>query len=85
MIYGSWESGIQPDVAAIMSGLSEEEAKTVSAVFCINDQYGDSEAAANELILSIKKEKIELMLAGETNPAKIKELIIMRDKLGRNE
>ena len=30
-----------------------------------------------------KKEKIEQELAGETNPAKIVELIKMRDKLGR--
>ena len=84
-IYMSWEAGVVPDAAAIMTRLGEEEARLVSQVFCTNELYSDNEVAAKELIMSIKKEKIELMLAGETNPAKIKELILMRDKIGRNE
>lgn len=84
LIYAAWECDSAPDAAAIVNMLSEEDTMAASKVFCIDDQYSDSENAAAELITSIKKDKIELLLAGETNPAKIVELIKMRDKLGRN-
>ncbi|MBS7298406.1 MAG: DNA primase [Eubacteriales bacterium] len=82
-IYNSFENGATPDSTAIMNKVDEDELQTVSKVFCLDEQYQDSDNAAMELINTIKKEKIEQMLEGETNPAKIVELIKMRDKLGR--
>lgn len=82
-IYDSWESGKEPEPAIIANHLSEEEEIVAAKVFCIADQYTDNENAVDELIVSIKKGKIELLLEGETNPAKIMELIKMRDNLGR--
>ena len=84
LIYESWNKGEEPDSVAIMSRLNEEELSAASKVFCIHDQYADSAHAADELISSIKRDKIELMLEGETDPAKIMELIKKRDELGRN-
>lgn len=82
-IYEKWEQDEQPDAGTLINTMPPEEAETASQILCIDDQYDSKENAAEELILSIKKDKIELLLAGETNPAKIAELIKMRDKLGR--
>ncbi len=82
-IYNSFENDKIPEFNTIASNFDEEEIVTVSKVFCLDEQYVDAENAARELIITIKKEKIEQLLTGETNPAKIAELIKMRDKLGR--
>ena len=82
-IYSSFENGATPEFSGIMNTLSEEEMPVASKVFCLDEEYGDAEHAAKELIITIKREKIEQELAGETNPARIVELIKMRDKLGR--
>ena len=84
-IYKAFENGEMPDSAAIINRLDDEEIQTASKVFCLDEQYQDAENAAEELITTIKKEKLEQMLTGETNPAKIAELIKMRDKLGRRK
>ena len=83
LIYSRWEAGAEPEPALLMNELSDDEMPVASRVFCIDDQYSDRENAADELIANIKKEKIELMLEGETNPVKILELIKLRDELGR--
>ncbi len=82
-IYQAFDKGTPPDSSAIINKLEEEEIQTASKVFCLDEQYSDSENAARELIKTIKREKIEQLLEGETNPAKIAQLIKMRDKLGR--
>lgn len=84
IIYESRQRGEEPEPSAIMNSLTAEEAAQASKIFCIDDSYSDNENAARELIVTIKKEKIGQMLAGETDPAKIVELIKMRDKLGRS-
>ncbi len=82
-IYNAYEEGKTPDPNAIINKLEKDEIATASKVFCLDEQYEDAENAAAELIITIKKEKLEQLLIGETNPAKIAELIKMRDKLGR--
>ncbi|MEE0943944.1 MAG: DNA primase [Clostridia bacterium] len=84
LIYTSFEKGNLPDSSAIINKLEENEIIVASKVFCLDEQYQDAENAALELIRTIKKEKIEQLLEGEKDPAKILELIRMRDKLGRN-
>lgn len=83
LIYSRWENGHEPEPALLMNELNEEEMQVASKVFCIDDQYSDSENAADELIANIKKEKIELLLEGENDPVRIMELIKLRDELGR--
>lgn len=83
IIYDACENETVPDFTDISGKLSEEEIPLASRVFCIDEQYADSENAAAELIKTVKKEKIEQELAGETNLAKIAELVKMRDELGR--
>lgn len=84
IIYDYRARGEEPEPTAVLNSLTAEEAAQASKIFCIDDSYSDSENAAKELIVTIKKEKIGQQLVGETNPAKIVELIKMRDKLGRN-
>ncbi len=82
-IYTAFENGELPDSNAIINSLAEDEVKVASKLFCIEEQYENPENAASELIRTIKTEKLDELLMGETNPAKIAELIKMRDKLGR--
>lgn len=84
-IYTAYENDSSPDSSAIINKLEEDEIAVASKIFCLDEQYHDAENAASELISTIKKQKIEQLLEGETNPAKIVELIKMRDKLGRKE
>ena len=84
LIYTAFEEGNSPDSSAIINKLEEDEINIASKVFCLDEQYQDAENAATELIRTIKKERIEQQLEGENDPAKIVELIKMRDKLGRN-
>ncbi|MBQ8636859.1 MAG: DNA primase [Clostridia bacterium] len=83
-IYTAFENGAEPDSSRIINMLDDDEVPVASKVFCLNEQYSNAENAALELVKTIKREKIEQQLEGETNPAKIVELIKQRDKLGRN-
>lgn len=82
-IYTEWEQGREPDFTFITDGLDAEEISAASKMFCIDDRFEDNERAVDELILTIRRESIEQMLMGETNPVKIQELIKQRDELGR--
>lgn len=83
-ICSAYDNGDSPDAASILNKMEEDEIPTASKVFCLDEQYNDAENAALELIKTIKEEKIKQQLEGETDPAKIRELIQMLDKLGRN-
>ncbi len=83
LIYLTYDAGGEIDFNKIIQSLEEDEIPSASKIFCISEEYSNDENAAMELIVNIKKTRIEQMLTGETNPAKIMELIKMRDKLGR--
>ena len=83
LIYATFDAGSEIDFNRIILSLEEDEIPSASKIFCISEEYSNDENAAMELIVNIKKARIEQMLTGETNPAKIMELIKMRDELGR--
>ena len=47
-VFAAWESGIAPDAAAIVSGLSEEEQPVTSGIFSAVEKTGGGSQAADE-------------------------------------
>lgn len=75
LIYESWESGHEPEPAKLLIKFSGEEVKEVSGIFYNMELYDDEEKTVEELINTIKKEKIQMQIAKEKEPMKIRELL----------
>ena len=72
-----------PDPSLILTEFDGAEAQAVGTVFYNNEVYSDEEKAIDDLILDMKKTKINEELARTTDPVRLKELIENLRNLGR--
>lgn len=84
-VYQCAEEGRQVEPALILNRFFGDEVEEASAVFYNMEIYSNDEETLEELLKNIKLEKIQMQMRTEKNPQKLKELIEMQMKLGRNE
>ena len=87
-IYDCYENGAQPDEAMILNNFTADEAEAdeASAVFYNMEVYTNDADAVRDLIYTIRLERLRLMIAGETDPARLGELFKQQQELleGKN-
>ena len=87
-IYDCYENGVQPDEAMILNEFSSAETETdeASAVFYNMEVYSNDESTLKDLIYTIRLEKLQMMINGENDPARLGELFKQKQELleGKN-
>ena len=73
-----------PDPSLILTEFEGPEAQAAGAVFYNNEVYADEEKAIDDLIIDMRKTKINEEMGRTTDPVRLKELIEVLRKLGRN-
>lgn len=82
LIYSQWQSGHEPEPAKLLLNFTGEQIKDVSAVFYNMEIYDNEEQTVTELIGTIKKEKLQILISNEKDPTKLRELLQQLTKLG---
>lgn len=73
--YSLWESDTQPNAGILLSEFSSDEANYVTDILMDHSVYDDVQTATEDLISSIKLERIESLLKTEKNPEVLLELL----------
>ena len=79
-IYDSFENGETPEPAMILNDFSENELASASEVFYNLEVYDGDTETVNELLYTIRLEKLDLQIKNETNPARLSELFKERER-----
>lgn len=80
-IYEAFEEDKMPDEAMILNDFEGEDANEASAVFYNLEIYSGDEAAVNDLIYTIKLEKLQLQINNEKDLEKLDGLFKVRQEL----
>ncbi len=78
------ETGKTPEPSVILTEFDGPDAQAVGAVFYNNEVYADDEKAIDDLILDMRRTKINAEMERTTDPIRLKELIENLRTLGRN-
>lgn len=84
MISENHRRGKISDPAVIVSEFTGAEAEIVASIFYNNEIYSDNEAAIDDLIIDIKKSKINNEIKETADPLRLKELFEELQRLGRS-
>lgn len=74
-IYENYKKDIVSEPAMLLNMFDEENAKKASEVFYNMEIYEDDEKTFEDLIMTIKKERIKKQIMEEKNPEKLRELL----------
>lgn len=83
LCYEAYSGGV-PDMAKIVMQFEGKAASYVTKVLMDKSVYDDEVAAAKDLILSIKQEKIKKLISEEKDPAALMELLKIQAALKNN-
>lgn len=83
MIYETADGGKPLEPSVMITAFEGDEAQIAASVFYNNEVYSDEEKAIKELIIDLKKSRINREMQKTKDPAKLKELIEELQKLGR--
>lgn len=84
MISQNYNQGKPSEPAVMVSGFSDGEADIVSGIFYNHEVYSDNERALEDLIIDIKKSKINKEIKQTADPLKLKGLFEELQRLGRS-
>ena len=82
-IYENCKNGIESEPALLLNLFDSENVKKASEVFYNMEVYENNEKTFNDLIYTIKIEKIKKQIREEKNPEKLKELLAEQAKLSK--
>ena len=83
MIFEAKESGKLPEPSVIINAFDGGDAQIAARIFYNNEIYSDEEKSINDLIIDLKKSKINKEINSTKDPVRLKELIEELTKLGR--
>lgn len=76
IIKNAYNSDQIPNTAAITTVFNGDEASYIAGLLCTDIQYENPLSAADDLINTMFTEKIKMQIARETDPKKLKELLL---------
>lgn len=79
--YDTWDSGIAPDTARIVSSFESSLSGYVTQVLMDKSVYDDEVSAAMDLLITIKQEKIKKQISEESDPAVLMKLLKLQADL----
>lgn len=82
-IYKNCTLGIASEPAMLLNMFDNDDLKTASEVFYNMEVYEDNEKTLDDLIISIKKEKIKKQILSEKDPEKLKKLLYEQNALSK--
>lgn len=82
-IYENFSDGVISEPAVLVSMFENENIKTASEVFYNMEVYEDNDKTFDDLVISIKKEKIKKQILEEKNPERLKELLSEQARLAK--
>jgi DNA primase len=80
-IYDSYNAELSPDPAMILNDFSGDDVSEASEVFYNLEVYSGDEATVNELLYTIKLEKLNIRINSETNVSVLTELFHEREEM----
>jgi len=83
MIFEAGENGKLPEPSVIITAFDGGDAQIAGRSFYNNEIYSDEEKSINDLIIDLKKSKINKEIKNTKDPVRLKELIAELTKLGR--
>jgi len=83
MIFEAGENGKLPEPSVIITAFDGGDAQIAGRIFYNNEIYSDEEKSINDLIIDLKKSKINKEIKNTKDPVRLKELIAELTKLGR--
>lgn len=84
MIYKAYTEGREPEPAMILNSFEGQDLTAASEVFYNLEIYDADDAAADELLYTIRLERLDLQIKNETDPARLSELFNEREMV-KNE
>lgn len=82
-IYKNCTLGIASEPAMLLNMFDNDDLKTASEVFYNMEVYENNEKTLDDLIISIKKEKIKKQILSEKDPEKLKKLLYEQNALSK--
>ena len=82
-IFNNYEANKVSEPAILLNGFDGEKLRLASEVFYNMEVYDNDEKAFNDLINSIKREKIKRQISQEKDPEKLRKLLSEQAMLGR--
>ena len=83
-IFENYQNNIASEPPMLLNGFDGDDIKTASAVFYNMEVYDDVDKTFDELIISIKKEKISERIMSEKDPGKLKLLLEEKQRLNNS-
>ena len=83
-IFENYQNNIASEPSMLLNGFDGDDIKTASAVFYNMEVYDDVDKTFDELIISIKKEKISERIMSEKDPGKLKLLLEEKQRLNNS-
>lgn len=80
-IYSGFENGDMPEPAMILNSFEGQDLNAASEVFYNLEIYDGDEETVNELLYTIKLEKLDIKIKTETNPAALSDLFSERERV----
>ena len=82
-IYKNCTLGVVSEPAMLLNMFDNDDIKTASEVFYNMEVYENNEKTLEDLIISIKKEKIKKQILSEKDPEKLKKLLYEQNMLSK--